>query len=127
MTHFILVALGGAIGAASRYALTEYAIRWTWNGMPLGVFSANIIGSFLMGALFGWYGVNVDASNEWRLFLGVGVLGGFTTYSTFALETMTLIRSGDWMIVACYALGMFVLSLVMVMLGAMITSGVFSS
>ena len=84
------VALGGAIGAAARFGLGVALMRP--GGFPIGVLSANVIGSFLMGLLVVYLGQRM--LGDWTPFLLTGVLGGFTTFSAFSLEAFTLFERG---------------------------------
>lgn len=97
MTRFLLVALGGGLGATARYGLGLLVGRlapgaaWPW-----GTFGANILGGLLMGLLAGWLALRAGAHQESiRLFAAVGVLGGFTTFSAFSLETALMIERRD--------------------------------
>ena len=91
MTNWLWVALGGAAGSVARYGLGVQAGRWLGDGWPWGTFIANVVGGLLMGALAGWLALKGGADQErWRLLLGVGVLGGFTTFSAFSLETVLM-------------------------------------
>lgn len=106
MTNMFFVMGGGAIGAALRYQLGRFAGQMapgaTW---PWGTFAANLIGGFAMGLLAGWLARGSTVSGEpIRLLLGVGVLGGFTTFSAFSLETMLMIERGQIALATGYAL-----------------------
>lgn len=91
MTYPLLqVALGGALGASLRFLLGAQLGR---PGFPVAVLSANVIGSFLMGVLVVWLGSR--ELKGWEPFLLTGLLGGFTTFSAFSLETVTLIERGE--------------------------------
>jgi len=103
-----LIALGGALGSVLRF-LAVAAI-----GAPLGTAVVNVLGSFLIGALF----VILDARTGWQLFLMTGVMGGFTTFSAFSLDTLKLIQQGQVLQAAAYVLGSVALSLAAVALGA---------
>ena len=99
MTRFLMVAAGGAAGAMARYALGLVAGRLTPGlAWPVGTFTANVVGGLLMGLLAGWLalkaGTGVD-HERLRLLLGVGLLGGFTTFSAFSLELMVLAERGQ--------------------------------
>lgn len=99
MTNWLLVALGGAAGSAARYGLGVQAGRWLGTAWPWGTFAVNILGGLLMGVLAGWLAHRGGADQEkWRLLLGVGLLGGFTTFSAFSLETVLLMdrRGVGW-------------------------------
>ncbi len=91
-----IVMLGGAIGAAGRYHLGGLFAR----GFPWGTLTVNLIGSFLIAIV----AARLAAGDPWRLFLAVGVLGGFTTFSAFTLETATLIDSGRLLPAIIYVL-----------------------
>jgi CrcB protein len=107
-----LIALGGALGSVLRYLMV------TAIGAPLGTLAVNVIGSFAIGVLF------VLVSREgWQLFLMTGLLGGFTTFSAFSLDTLRLVEQGQLLQAALYALGSVALSLSAVALGVALTKG----
>lgn len=92
MEKFILVFIGGGLGACCRYFVTTLLAGKLGN-FPLGTFTANILGSFVMGLVLG---ILLGRSSEnFRLFAAVGFLGGFTTFSSFSAETLNLIQSGQ--------------------------------
>jgi len=93
-----VVALGGAGGSAHRYASTIGMTRWLGTGFPFGTLFVNLVGCLLAGLIFGIAEERTFLSPLVRLLLLTGFLGGFTTFSTFALETMTLVRDGSWAI-----------------------------
>lgn len=104
MTRFLLVALGGGLGATARYGLGllvgRFAPGAAW---PWGTFVANVLGGLLMGLLAGWLALRAGAHQEGiRLFAAVGVLGGFTTFSAFSLETALMIERRDLATAALY-------------------------
>ena len=90
MPSIFYVALGGAIGASARHLLSQVVQRAHGGPFPVGTMSVNIIGSFLMGLLIGWLALKVSGGEDWRLFMGVGLLGGFTTFSAFSLDAIVL-------------------------------------
>ena len=90
------VALGGALGSVARYALSGIAVRWLGAAFPYGTLFVNVTGSFAIGLLAALVAADGRPSlgADARAFLLVGVLGGFTTFSSFSLETLNLARSG---------------------------------
>ncbi len=104
MNGFLLVALGGAIGASLRHGVGLVAVRHLPLGWPWGTSFVNIAGSLAMGLLAGWLALKAEgASQEARLFLATGVLGGFTTFSAFSLEVANMLRSGETLKAGLYA------------------------
>ena len=103
-----LVALGGAAGAVLRYqtgrALTGLLGPATVASFPWATLVVNIVGSLAMGLLAGWLARHGAASETWQLLIGVGLLGGFTTFSAFSLEMMLLIERGQATTAFAYAL-----------------------
>lgn len=109
MPNFFLVMVGGAIGAALRYAVSRALPAFSVSDWPWATFGVNVIGGLLMGVLAA-ASARHGASEPWRLFAGVGILGGFTTFSAFSLETLTMIDGGRWMLAASYAAASVILS-----------------
>lgn len=113
---FIMVALGGAAGSAGRYGVS--LIVKPAASFPFATLSVNLVGSFLIGLLFGWLMRGEGGGNEaWRLFLGVGVLGGFTTFSAFSWEFLQLIERREIVAAFIYGGGSLLGGLVLVALG----------
>lgn len=98
--HSLLVALGGGIGAWLRFAAGRLI---GMSAFPLATLSVNLIGCLAMGLLTGWLACHGEGEESWRLLLGVGVLGGFTTFSAFSLELVNLIQRGQGGMAAIYA------------------------
>lgn len=90
MRDLLLVALGGALGAGGRFGVNQL-LPWSGEGLPWATLVVNVVGGFAMGALFALAGDNRTV----MLALGAGVLGGFTTFSAFSLETVRLLQRGD--------------------------------
>jgi CrcB protein len=125
--NLLYVGLGGAFGAVCRYLLGVQAGRTLGHGWPYGTLAANLIGGFLMGALVGLLAHRGGADQErWRLLLGVGVLGGFTTFSAFSLETALMIERRTYGAAAAYSLASVVLSVGALFLGLMLARRVFA-
>lgn len=110
MNPFILVMSGGAIGAAMRYGLSR-ALPVSEGGWPWATFAANVLGGLAMGVLAAWVLRGDNSAESLRLFVGVGVLGGFTTFSAFSLEMAQMIERGQMGIAAVYALASVLLAL----------------
>lgn len=104
MVKSLLIAgLGGFIGTISRYLITRYIHLTYVSSFPWGTFLVNIAGSFLIGILFGITEKGGFMSHEWRVFLTVGICGGFTTFSSFSNETFMLLQSKEWIRLAGYS------------------------
>ena len=99
---FLIVFLGGGLGAAARHGVNLLFARMINIGFPLGTLAVNIMGSFLMGAMVGFLAFRGEAPQNWRLFLTTGILGGFTTFSAFSLETVLLYQRGELAMAAFY-------------------------
>jgi CrcB protein len=93
MLKFLILAFGGALGTVLRY-LTQGFFQASSAVFPWGTFAVNAIGSFVIGFLWAFFEQGTSSPNM-RLFLFIGLLGGFTTFSSFSLETMNLIRDGE--------------------------------
>jgi len=91
----IIIACGGAIGAVLRYTSSQFIHSKFGTDFPYGTLGVNIIGSLLMGFLYILFVEKLSLSSEWRSFLVIGLLGAFTTFSTFSVETLNLMFSGE--------------------------------
>lgn len=111
------VAAGGAIGAAARYALAGFVHRLTSASFPYGTFAVNMVGCLLFGVIFGLTEQRFVISPAVRAFLLVGVLGGFTTFSSYSFESFQLIRDAQYLRASVNAAGQVVLGLVCFWLG----------
>ena len=96
MTQALAIAAGGAIGALLRYWASTGVHAWLGRGFPYGTLFVNVLGSLLMGFLFVWLIDRMAACPALRAFLLIGVLGAFTTFSTFSMETLNLMESGQF-------------------------------
>ena len=118
MTHLILVALGGGAGAALRHLSNLAALRWFGPGFPFGTLFVNVAGSLAMGLFIGWLAKRVGgSSDDLRLLVATGFLGGFTTFSAFSLDFATLWRDGALTLAIFYAAASVVLSLAAIFAG----------
>jgi CrcB protein len=104
MEGYLLVAAGGAVGASLRYGATLLFARPDTGAFPWHTLGVNVLGAFALGLLMGALPESA-AAERWRLFLGVGILGGFTTFSAFSLEALSLAQSGSWWASSGYVLG----------------------
>ncbi len=111
MHHLFLVMLGGAIGAGARHLVGRAALALWGPGFPVGTLAVNVIGGLAMGLLAGWLATRASGDDALRYLLGVGVLGGFTTFSAFSLETVLMIERGDLTTAVFYILASVVLAI----------------
>lgn len=113
MKQLLFVFIGGGAGSIARYLLGKI-----WNspasGIPYGTFAANIIGSLIIGVILGWALKNNALNSNTTLLLATGFCGGFTTFSTFAYENHVLLKSGDIMTFALYAIASFAVGILAV-------------
>lgn len=125
MQSYLLVGIGGALGAMARFWLGGIIGRMWPMGFPLATLIINIVGSMLMGIFVGLMAKLLPAWGETaRLFAAVGLLGGFTTFSSFSLETVLLIERGDVVWAGAYVLLSVVVCLAGLYLGLLVTRGV---
>ncbi len=96
MPPILLVMLGGAFGSAARYLTGKLTLGWFGPDYPWGTLAVNLIGGFLMGMLAGTLARIGQGGEQWRLLIGVGLLGGYTTFSAFTLDLMNMIERGDY-------------------------------
>jgi CrcB protein len=121
---FLLVGLGGALGAMARYGAALGVARLWSQPFPLATMLINILGSVLMGMFMGTLARLMPAWGETaRLFVAVGVLGGFTTFSSFSLDTIVLLERGDVLLAGAYVLLSVVVCLIGLYLGLLVTRG----
>ena len=105
MKEFLLVAAGGGLGACARYALSGYVLHHAVQSrFPWGTFMVNVLGCLIAGLLMALAEKHELLSPQARLFLFTGILGGFTTFSAFGVETVHLLRRGDLGVASAYVL-----------------------
>jgi fluoride exporter len=117
MPHILLVALGGGLGAALRHLANLGALRLFGPNFPHGTMGINILGSFAMGVFIELLVRRAGSSNELRLFVATGILGGFTTFSAFSLDFAVLFERGAVGQALFYALASVILSILALFLG----------
>ena len=129
MTRLLLIAAGGALGAVARYGVGVWSVRlfpaaqWPW-----GTLAVNVLGGLLMGLLAGWLAFRGSAHGETlRLFAAIGVLGGFTTFSAFSLETALMIERRQFAMAGGYAALSVVLSVAALFVGLMVARRAFGA
>ena len=119
----LYVGIGGALGSILRFLVMKLATQWVGIGFPYGTLVVNVLGSLAMGLVIGWGAHKGQMTQELRTFLAVGVLGGFTTFSTFSLDVVSLFeRGGQWQAML-YVCASVTLSVVALMLGMMCMRG----
>ena len=96
MKIILLIGLGSFLGGISRYLVTIYIHNRYLSNFPFGTLAVNVIGCFLIGLVYG-ITEKGNLSAEWRIFLATGILGGFTTFSSFSHETVTLLREKEYL------------------------------
>jgi len=116
MKQLLLVFIGGGFGSTLRYVIGKY-MNSTETGIPWGTFTANILGSLLIGIILGLAAKNDALSSNQTLLLATGFCGGFTTFSAFAYENHMFLKAGDFTSFAMYTIGSFVVGFLAVFLG----------
>jgi len=119
MTKVLLVFLGSGIGGAARYGVNVWSLKTFGAQFPVGTLVVNVGGGLAMGLIAGWLAFRAELpwSQELRLFLTTGILGGFTTFSAFSLDAMTLVERGDYATAALYVVASVVLSIAALAVG----------
>jgi len=108
---YLLVFVGGGLGATLRHLVNVSCARCLGTGFPWGTFIINITGSTVMGLIAGYLAFKGEASQPWRLFLMTGILGGYTTFSAFSLDTVLLYERGETALAALYVLASVALAI----------------
>jgi CrcB protein len=124
MQHLLLAAAGGALGAGARHLVNVAMLAWFGPGFPWATFTVNVVGSLVMGivveALIPLSGASGAA---WRIFLATGILGGFTTFSAFSLDTWLLYERGQHLALVLYVALSVILSVAALVLGMALVRG----
>jgi CrcB protein len=119
MLNYLLVALGSALGGVARYGASGMVARWFGETFPWGTLLVNVVGSFAIGM----FATLTGTEGRWlvpaaaRTFFMIGICGGFTTFSSFSLQTLNLARDGEWLFAGLNILGSVALCLIFVWLG----------
>ena len=120
----LAVGVGGGIGALARYFIASW-IQAAGSSFPWGIFVVNITGGLLMGMIVEASALKLNLSPELRSFLTVGILGGYTTFSTFSLDSVLLLQKGEYAQAACYVIGSVVLSILALVAGLWIVRSLY--
>lgn len=118
MTRILVIALGAAIGANLRYVLSSWVAQQWGVAFPYGTLLINVLGSFAIGLILTLATTRIAINTSWRLLLVTGLLGGFTTFSTFSYETYALLVDGSWLEAGVNILVSVGIGLIGVFLGA---------
>ena len=120
MSQILAIAAGGAVGSVLRYGLSTWVHALLGRGFPYGTLAVNVLGCLAMGVLFVLLVERMGESAVWRAGLLIGVLGGFTTFSTFSIETFNLIEQGAWVRAVANMSGSLVLCVGATWIGVML-------
>ncbi len=115
--NYTAIAIGGAAGACLRFLLSEAMLHLFGRAFPFGTLLVNILGSFIIGLLYGLILTEQLAPNPWRIFIGIGILGAFTTFSTFSMDTVLMLQQGAFVKATLNVLANLVLCLTLTWLG----------
>jgi CrcB protein len=119
MKMILVIGCGSFIGGISRYLISTLVHQRILTSFPFGTLTVNVLGCLLIGIVFG-LADRGNMSQEWRLFLATGILGGFTTFSAFSNETAGMLRDGQFMYASAYIAASVVLGLIATFIGIMI-------
>jgi fluoride exporter len=114
---FFAISLGAVVGANLRYWMSRSALRWFGPVFPYSTLSINVIGSFVLGFFMMWTTERVMVDPRWRLLIAVGFCGGYTTFSSYAFETVAFFEQGQWTLMAANFFANNLLACVAVMAG----------
>ena len=126
MKLIFAIAIGGALGAVGRYVVSVLMLQWISSNIPLGTLVVNVVGSFVLGLVYECGTLLWQSSNEFKAFLIVGILGGFTTFSTFSLEIVVLFQKGEIGAGVLYAVGSLVLAVLGLTMGIIFGRSIFA-
>jgi fluoride exporter len=109
--NYVLVFIGGGLGSVLRHTVNVVCPKILGTNFPYHTFIINITGSTIMGLIAGYLAFKGDAAQSWRLFLMTGILGGYTTFSAYSLDSAVLYERGEIGLAALYVIGSVVLSI----------------
>ena len=102
LKQLLLIGMGGFVGSVARFLVSKLNTRIDWLSIPIGTLTVNVVGSLLIGFLIGISEKSPVLTVEWRMFLMVGLCGGFTTFSSFSGENLMLMRNGQFLSLLLY-------------------------
>ena len=114
---FLAISAGAIAGANLRYWMSRYAVRLLGPVFPFGTLTINVLGSFVLGFFLVWTTERVIVDPRWRLLIAVGFCGGYTTFSSYAYETMAFFEQGQWLLMGANFLGNNLLACVAALAG----------
>jgi len=120
MEKYLLIGLGAFLGANARYMMQNWAAARWGTSFPLGTLLVNVIGSFILGFFLTAATQRAAISTNWRLFIAVGLLGGYTTFSSFTYETLALLQGDRWLAPMLYFGGNVVVGLLAAFAGILL-------
>jgi CrcB protein len=118
--QYVAIAVGATLGANLRFVVGNWAADRFGADFPYGTFIVNVSGAFAIGIVLSYIGERVGIDPLWRLFFATGFLGRYTTFSTYAWETLTLVQSGNWLSALAYVFGSNLIGFCGVWLGSVI-------
>ncbi len=125
LRNLLIVGTGGLIGTVMRYLVQVHIEKLMGSTFPLGTFLINILGSFIIGVVYGLAEKGNLIGPEWRLFLAVGLCGGFTTFSTFSADTLNLLKDNSFIQMLSYTGGSVLFGLLAVYFGIILARTIF--